>query len=184
MGERTQFKGTVSPAADGQPVLLQRRKKGQWVTVGTKHLPAGSSSAYSFKIRPEVSGKFRYRTFLPAYAGRVAAAFDGPVGGLTLRVYRAEITAVHQAGDEFVVISNTGAVPIHIDGWLLVNKSTGTKRTLPDQVVRPGRVVRIHSGTGTNDKDDLYLSRQDMWGAHATVVLRNDRSVLLDRWRY
>ena len=63
-------------------------------------------------------------------------------------------------------------------------RARGRSGPCPSLVVRPGRVVRIHSGSGKRDKNDLYLNRQDMWGAHATAVLRNDRSVLLDRLRY
>ena len=70
VGERTRFKGTVSPAAAGQPVLLQRRKGGKWVRVATKHLEAGSSSAYKFKIRRGDSGRYRYRTFVPRTPAR------------------------------------------------------------------------------------------------------------------
>ena len=81
-------------------------------------------------------------------------------------MYRAKITGLHPGGDEFVVIANKGAVRMNIDGWRLVNKGTGTKRTLPSKVVKPGRIVRIHSGAGKRDKNDLYLNRQDMWGAH------------------
>ncbi len=184
VGERTRFKGTVSPAADGQPVRLQRRKGGEWVNVATKHLEAGNSSAYKFNIRRGDSGRYRYRIRVPAYAGTPSAAFGGPAKGLLLRVYRAEITAVHPGGDEFVAIANTGAVPMDIDGWLLLNKGTRKKRTLTDLVVRPGHVVRIHSGAGKSDKNDLYLDRKVMWGQHATAVLRNDRSVRLDRLRY
>ena len=183
VGERTRFKGTVSPAAAGQPVLLQRREGGKWVKVRTKHLEVGHS-AYEFNIRRDDSGRYRYRTRVPAYAGTPSAAFGGPAKGLLLRVYRAKITAVHHRGDEFVVIANTGAVPIDIDGWLLVNKRTGKKRILTDLVVRPHHVVRIHSGAGKSDKNDLYLSRKVMWGQHATAVLRNDRSVRLDWLRY
>jgi len=183
VGERTRFMGTVSPAAAGQPVQLQRRKGGKWVKVKTKHLEAGRS-AYQFSIRRDDSGRYRYRTRVPAYAGTPSAAFGGPAEGLLLRVYRANITAVHHRGDEFVVIANTGAVPIDIDGWLLINKRTGMKRTLTDLLVRPDHVVRIHSGAGKSDKNDLYLNRKVMWGKHATALLRNDRSVLLDRFRY
>jgi hypothetical protein len=184
VGERTRFKGTVSPAADGQRVLLQRRKGGKWVKVTSKHLEAGSSSAYKFKLSRSDSGRYRYRTFVPLLAGTPSGPFGGPAKGRLLRVYRAGITAVHHGGDEFVVIANTGAVRMNIDGWRLVNKGTGTKRTLPSKVVKPGRIVRIHSGSGKSDKNDLYLKRQDMWGAHGTAVLRNNRSVLLDKWRY
>ena len=138
VGERTRFKGTVSPAADGQPVRLQRRKGGEWVNVATKHLEAGNSSAYKFNIRRGDSGRYRYRIRVPAYAGTPSAAFGGPAKGLLLRVYRAEITAVHPGGDEFVAIANTGAVPMDIDGWVLLNKGTRKKRTLTDLVVRPG----------------------------------------------
>ena len=164
VGERTRFKGTVSPAAAGQPVLLQRRKGGKWVRVADQ-APRGRPLGLRVQDPSGDSGRYRYRTFVPAYAGTPSAAFGGPAKGRLLRVYRAEITAVHHGGDEFVVIANTGAVPMDIDGWLLVNKGTGTKRTLPSMVVRPGHVVRIHSGAGKSDKNDLYLNRQDMWGA-------------------
>ena len=184
VGERTRFKGTVSPAAAGQPVLLQRRKGGKWVKVEDQAPRGRPARPTSSSIRRGDSGRYRYRTRVPAYAGTPSAAFGGPAEGLLLRVYRAKITAVHHRGDEFVVIANTGAVPIDIDGWLLVNKRTGKKRTLTDLLVRPDHVVRIHSGAGKSDKNDLYLSRKVMWGKHATALLRNDRSVLLDRLRY
>jgi hypothetical protein len=182
--ERTRFTGIVSPAADGHPVQLQRLDGDRWVTVATTQLPAGSSSAYSFDIRRKASGHSRYRTFVPSYAGMASTAFEGPANGLALRVYRAEITAVRHAGDEFVTVANTGAVRIDLRGWLLVNRRTGAQRTLPTFAVRPGHIVRIHSGAGNSDRNDLYLKRRDMWGRHATAVLRNERSVLLDRLGY
>jgi hypothetical protein len=174
----------VSPAAAGQRVLLQRRKGDKWVRVSTKHLEAGSSTTYKFKIRRGDSGRYRYRTFVPLFVGTPSGAYGGPAKGRLLRVYRAKIAAIHHGGDEFVVIANTGAVRMGIDGWRLVNKGTRTKRTLPDRVVRPGRIMRIHSGSGKSDKNDLYLNRKDMWGRHATAVLRNQRSMLLDRRSY
>ena len=184
VGERTRLKGGVSPAAAGQPVLLQRRKGGNWVTVATKVLTAGSSAAYSFSIDPGASGRYRYRTFVPSYAGVPSAALDGPAHGVKLSVYKAKITAVHQAGDEFVKLANTGAVKIDLSGWLLENRGTGVQRTLPKFLVKSGHFVRIHSGAGVSDSNDLYLGRSDMWGTHARGVLRNERSVLLDRWNY
>jgi hypothetical protein len=184
VGERTRFKGVVSPAVAGQPVQLQRRKGGSWVTVATKVLAAGSSVDYSFTIRPKVSGRDRYRTFLPAFAGLSSTPFDGPAGGLSLRTYRVDIKSVHHAGDEFVKLANTGAVKIDLRDWLLVNRGTGVQRTLPKFQVAPGHLVRIHSGAGASDGNDLYLRRSDMWGKHATALLRNERSVLLDRLTY
>ena len=35
-----------------------------------------------------------------------------------------------------------------------------------------------------SDLNDLYLKSRDMWGRHGTAVLRNERSVLLDRLGY
>jgi hypothetical protein len=184
VGELTRFKGTVSPATEGQPVQLQRLEGNKWVTVATTHVSAGSSSAYSFKIRRGVSGSYRYRTFAPSYAGGAATASKGSVHGLALRVYRADITAVQAGDDEFIKVTNAGAVRIDLHGWLLVNRSTGAHRTLPKFKVRPGNFVRIHSGTGISDRDDLYLGRGDLWGQHATALLRNERSVLLDKLSY
>ena len=113
-----------------------------------------------------------------------SAALDGPAHGMKLSVYKAKITAVHQAGDEFVKLANTGAVKIDLSGWLLENRGTGVQRTLPKFLVPGGHFVRIHSGAGVSDRNDLYLDRSDMWGKHATAELRNERSVLLDRWNY
>jgi hypothetical protein len=165
-------------------VQLQRLKGDQWVTVATKLLPAGSSAAYSFDIKSGASERYRYRTFVPSYAGGPPTAFDGPARGLLLRVYRADIKVVQHADDEVVTLANTGAVRIDLRGWILVNRRTGVQQTLPEFLVRRGHTVRIHSGAGKSDRNDLYLGRKDMWGAHATADLRNDRSVLLDRWRY
>jgi hypothetical protein len=184
VGELTRLTGSVSPAAAGHPVQLQRLDGDRWVTVATTQLTAGSSSAYSFDIRRKASGSSRHRTFVPSYAGMASTAFDGPAPGLRLRSYRAAITAARHAGDEFVTVANTGAVRIDLRGWLLVNRRTGAQRTLPTFLVRSGRTVRIHSGAGTSDGNDLYLNRRDMWGPHATAVLRNERSVLLDRLSY
>jgi hypothetical protein len=184
VGEITRFKGTVSPAVQGESVLLQRLKGKHWVTVATKQLPAGSTAAYSFNIDPKASGRYRYRTFVPSYAGVPAATLDGPAHGVKLSVYKAKITGVHQAGDEFVKLVNTGTVKINLHGWLLENRGTGVQRTLPKFLVPGGHFVRIHSGEGVSDRNDLYLGRSDMWGTHATAVLRNERSVQLDRWNY
>ena len=41
---------------------------------------------------------------------------------------------------------------------------------LPSRSVAPGAVVRIHSGRGRNDRDDLYLRVPDMWNRRDTAT--------------
>jgi len=63
-GERVRFYGSATPAHDGQPVLIQRRRRdGHWRTVKTTLLAdAGNElSSFSTKIRVRSAGTYRAR---------------------------------------------------------------------------------------------------------------------------
>ncbi|HSV39815.1 MAG TPA: hypothetical protein VLI04_13745, partial [Nocardioidaceae bacterium] len=179
LGQRSRLNGAVSPSAAGQPVLLQRWNGTTWVTVATKTLGAGAVVRYSFDIVSLTSARRTYRAVVPAYGGRVQTAGTA----LRLDVYRADIMRVAPR-QEIVVVKNTGVMAINLSRWILRKSGSGVTRALPAFRVEPGRIVRIHSGSGVNDRNDLYLGRPAMWGTHGAAVLRNNHGYRLDRFIY
>ena len=147
--------GRRLPGCAGQPVLLQRPKGSDRVKVRTKHLEAGQS-VYTFDIRRDDSGH-HYRTRVPRTRARRRPPSAVPKG-LLLRVYRPRSPPC-----TIEVISSRdrqhGASP-----WTSMarasSRSGRDEADLTDLVVRPDHVVRIHSGDGKSDKNDLYLSRK------------------------
>jgi hypothetical protein len=77
---RVRFMGSVTPAAVGSQIVIQKRRRGNWVTVGqTFARDAGAArSRYVKRIRPRRGG--RYRVF-----ANVQGAYVGAVGR-TVRV--------------------------------------------------------------------------------------------------
>lgn len=86
---------------------------------------------------------------------------------------------------EYLVIKNTGARAKALTGWRLRDRA-GHVYTFPTFRLRPGRVVRIHTGSGTNNRSDLYWgSGWYIWnndGDRAT--LRRPSGTVADRCRY
>jgi hypothetical protein len=81
---RVRFSGTITPAAVGSQILIQKRRRGNWVNVAqTFARHAGDSrSRYVKRIRPRRGG--RYRVF-----ANVQGAYVGAVGReVTVRVRR------------------------------------------------------------------------------------------------
>jgi hypothetical protein len=79
---RLRFAGRVTPAVDGQPILIQKLRRGQWITIGrTFARNAGnSSSRYVKRVRQRRGGRYR-----------VVANLEGahvPAAGRTVRVRR------------------------------------------------------------------------------------------------
>jgi hypothetical protein len=179
VGDGARFTGTVGSAVSGQTVHLQRWKGGAWVDVKTTALTAGDNVAFSFTTTSGRSGVVRYRIRVPAYAGIPA----GTVQGLQVGYYTARITGV-SAEHEWVTVRNNGAVTFNLGGWTLTNRRNGQVLVLDPMRVRPGETVRVHSGSGRNDRDDLFLGRGAIWGRHGVAVLRDDARQLADRFRY
>ena len=68
-GHRVAFKGTVTPAHDGQAVRLQRRtSSGKWKTVATSTLTDAGTAFSRYSLRRKVRSSGTYRVLKPADA--------------------------------------------------------------------------------------------------------------------
>jgi Lamin Tail Domain len=56
---------------------------------------------------------------------------------------------------EYVVIKNTGTRARSLRGWTLKDRA-GHEYTFPTFRLGGGKTVKIHTGRGTNDSNDLY----------------------------
>jgi hypothetical protein len=178
VGQRSRLGGVVEPGVTGQPVRLQRWNGSGWATIAQKSLAAGSTR-YWFDLPTGRSRRTSYRVFVPAYAGR-SQTTTAPV---VVDVYRVRINAVNTAR-EYVTLENTGHTNADLRGWTLTNPGSGITRVLPAFTLRPGRSVRIHSGSGINDWNDVYLGRRAMWGTHGTAVVRNIQRFRIDKFSF
>jgi hypothetical protein len=50
--------------------------------------------------------------------------------------------------------------------------------------VRPGQTIRVHTGAGRDDGNDMFLGRKPMWNKKGKAVLRDDVRRLAYRFRY
>jgi hypothetical protein len=181
-GTRTAIVGRVSPAADGHLLRLQKRAGDTWRTVRTLSIADGGDRArFRFVVRPRFSRAHWYRVVSPPQAGRARAVVGGRQ--LRLRAYEATVKRVNHRAD-VVVVRNTGRVPFSLERWTLVERWSGRRIGLPEFLVRRGRVVRIHTGEGTDDGRNLHLGAGEMWAAHGVAELRDARLRLADRLRY
>jgi hypothetical protein len=179
VGGEVRFAVTVSRGVSGQSIHLQRWNGSAWVDVDTALRTVGDATTFAFTTTSDQSGVVLYRIQVPAY-GDVPGA---TVEGLKVGYYKARITGVSGKG-EWVTLRNTGAVTFDLDGWTLVNRSNGRMVVLEPMRVRPGQTVRIHTGPGQDDRNDMFLGRKPMWGRHGVAVLRDDVRQLADRFRY
>lgn len=91
-----------------------------------------------------------------------------------------------QLNKEFVVLTNTGDEPRHLGGWR-VRDRTGYVYKIPQGFrLKPGRIVRIHTGKGTNDGNDLYWKRGwYVWNNDTDrATLKNPARKVVDRCAY
>jgi hypothetical protein len=185
VGDDASITGVTAPSRDGTLVHLQRWTGERWAVVQSttaEHTATvlRARRAYSFVVSPRASGNFRYRAFVPSDDGRLRAVSQVR----RIVAYNATIKRVRPSGDELVVLRNSGRVRVDLKGWTLTDRS-GTSVELPRRQVDPGRVLRIHSGQGRNDADDLYLRGPDMYGnQHDRVSLRDSTGFLVSRYRY
>jgi hypothetical protein len=178
VGSKVKITGKTSPSRKGTPVLLQRRAGKAWQTVQkttvkrvTRTLkPTGG---YAFLVGAKSSGVFQYRVVVKTDAGRMQA-ISAP---RTVVAYDAAITQVSRSADEFVVVKNTGRVKLNIKGWKLTNKG-GAAAKLPKRFIKPGKVLRIHTGSGRSNATNLYLGRRPMFSNS------HDRVSLVDRSKF
>jgi hypothetical protein len=183
-GAKASISGVTTPSRVGTPVKLQKWTGQRWAVVQTtiaRHTATATkaSRAYAFVVSPRTSGVLRYRVVVPADDGRVKAVSPER----RIRVFDATIAHVRTSPDEHVVVKNTGQLWVRLKGWSLTNGG-GTTAVLPTKFVRPGKVLRIHSGRGRNDVNDLYLRGPDRYGDHDRVVLRDWAGFRVATYRY
>jgi len=78
------------------------------------------------------------------------------------------------AGDELVIIQNTGNAKLTLTGWTLENNA-GIRYTFPaspELTVYPGATVQVHTKAGQNTPADLYWGRTEpVWKSGQLAVL-------------
>jgi hypothetical protein len=179
VGDDTRITATVGPVVGGQTVRLERWTGTSWKLVDRAALNGGRQVEFSFTVTSGRSSLVRYRLRLPAFAGAPAVT----AGGLNVAYYQTRIVRV-SAEREWVKVRNTGNVRLDLGGWTLLNRRNGKSATLEHLWVRPGRTVRIHTGQGRDDRNDMFLGLKPMWGRHSVAVLRDDVRTSAARFRY
>ena len=185
VGSQSKISGLTGPSRAGTVVNLQRWTGERW-TLAQSTTAVHTARAvrayreYTFVVSPRSSGVNLYRAVVPADDGRLRVVSEMR----RLVAYDATIVRVRPSGDERVVLRNTGVVRVDLEGWSLTNRQ-GTSVALPSKVVGPGKVLRIHSGRGRNDVNNLYLRGPDLYGdRHDRVLLRDLAGRLMSRFRY
>src|SRR5438876_2831256 len=87
---------------------------------------------------------------------------------------------------EYIVIRNFRATKVALTGWILHDvprAGTVNRFVFPKFVLGPGRVVRIHTGSGSNTRTDLYWGKTFyVWGDDSdTATLQNKARTVVDR---
>jgi P pilus assembly chaperone PapD len=88
--------------------------------------------------------------------------------------------------EERVVLVNTGDTARNIGGWTIRDLADHVYRIPDDFRLRPGRVVRIHTGNGADDGNDLFWDNGwYIWNNDADrATLKNRNRDVVDRCRY
>lgn len=85
---------------------------------------------------------------------------------------------------EYIVIRNYSTVRVRMRGWVLHDVprlGTVNRFVFPTFTLRPGKVVRIHTGTGANTRTDLYWGKTTyVWGDDSdTATLQNRAGTIM-----
>jgi uncharacterized protein YjiK len=88
--------------------------------------------------------------------------------------------------EEMVVLRNVGTKGRKIGGWTVRDRAGNRYRVPGGFYLRDGGYVRIHSGTGTNDSNDLYWNRDRyVWNnAGDSATLEDVKRRVRDRCSY
>lgn len=86
---------------------------------------------------------------------------------------------------EYIVIKNTGSRSKSLRGWRLKDEADHVYQ-FGRFHLRPGKIVRIHTGSGTNDRNDRYWGMSwYVWNNDGdTATLKNRSGTVVDRCRY
>ncbi|HSK96647.1 MAG TPA: lamin tail domain-containing protein [Euzebyales bacterium] len=88
--------------------------------------------------------------------------------------------------EERVVLINTGDSARNIGGWIIRDLAGWTYRVPDGFRLGPDRMVRVHTGKGSDDSNDLFWGRGSyVWNNDADrATLRNRDRDIVDRCRY
>jgi|Deesub1362B_J571_1020462.scaffolds.fasta_scaffold00037_120 hypothetical protein len=83
--------------------------------------------------------------------------------------------------DEYVIIANLGCKEENLLGWQLKDK-TGYTYVFPEFVLKGGKLVTVHTGSGTNSDTELYWGRgSPVWNNNGdTAYLYASNGTLID----
>ena len=179
VGSPTAINGTLSPALDGQTVVLQRLSGTTWSDVSSAAAVGGASANVSFTVTSSTTGSVQYRLVAPATGNSLQAVSNS----VTVKYQKVKVAEVRYASD-VVVLKNLGTVRVNLKGWTVKNKKNGKQVVLPSFVLKRGAVVYVHTGKGSNTRKHLYLAKRDMWGKHGKAVLRDDGGSAAGSLRY
>lgn len=64
--------------------------------------------------------------------------------------------------NRYVVVTNNSSSPINFEGWRVTN--SGEPYILPNRWLQPSESIKLWSGSGTDDTDNLYARHsRDAW---------------------
>lgn len=176
LGHTFLISGAVRPFHPGEAVTLQQFYAGAWHAVSTPKVD--SKGTYLFSVKAAKTGIYTYRVAVPKTAWHPAMT----TGSFKTVVYFLYIQAIHfvvngdpNINNEWVVLKNTGTVPVNLASWKLAEARQGLSFVLPAFTLYPGQTVRLHDGKGTSRTGDVYLgSTKRVWSAvHDTASLYN-----------
>lgn len=85
---------------------------------------------------------------------------------------------------EYVVVANGGRRRKNLDG-LRLSDAGGHRYVFPRYILRPGRTVLVHGGTGATRRGHLYAGWGVVWNNDGdTATLRTAAGTVVDRCRY
>ena len=96
-----------------------------------------------------------------------------------------KVSAARRANEEYVVVTNTSASPVLLDGYYLRRK-VSTYPFLANTRLQPGGSIRVRIGKGTPTPTTQYWGQAStlLNDAHDQVQLLSNRDVLLSRVRW
>lgn len=149
--------------------------------------PFGTLNAGREFLTPEPSVVIRVDSIGTASHIAMLRIWRLPAGGTR----NVRILSIHFDPDgpepqgEFVLIQNDRALPVELTGWSITD-SAQHSYTFPAFSLAPGNSVKVWTGTGTNNAENLYWGRrQAIWNNTGDIgVLRDGVGTEVSRFAY
>jgi hypothetical protein len=149
--------------------------------------PVGTLGAGAEFVSPAPSTVVRVESIdAQAHSARVRIWHLPPSGSRTVRIVTVLFDPVGpEPQGEYVLIENDRAAPVDLAGWALADAAQHTYR-FPAFTLVPGATVRVWTGTGNNDAENLYWGRhQAVWNNTGDLaILRDTAGSEVSRYAY